>query len=74
MSDDNYYWCQLKNGNSRTCGYIEARGAKVGSKVELVDINVDGLWDVISVGKSISKEDMRSSERLFSKWRKVTDV
>lgn len=43
-----YRWVQLRNGNKRTCGYIEERGAKVGNKVELVDLDGE-MWDVMSV-------------------------
>ena len=41
MTDQLYHWCQLANGDKRTCGYIEARGATVGARVELVDLDGD---------------------------------
>lgn len=68
-----YTWCQLKNGNKRTCGYIETRGAKVGNRVEMIDMDRE-FWEVINVGIEVSKELVRSNERMFKKWRSVTDI
>ncbi len=62
MSKDSYFWCQLKNGNKETVGYIPARGAKVGAKVQLPDIDNE-FWEVISVGDEKSKEYVRNNEK-----------
>lgn len=64
MTDQVYHWCNLANGDKRTCGYIEARGAKVGMKVELVDLDGE-LWDVLSVGDAVPAEKVRAHERRF---------
>lgn len=43
-----YFQCRMRNGNAETVGWIEARGAKVGAKVQL--LSGDGkFWEVIEV-------------------------
>lgn len=42
-----FYQCALHQGDTRTVGWIEARGAKSGARVELK--GQSGLWDVVSV-------------------------
>lgn len=64
MTDQVFHWCQLANGQKRTCGYIEARGAKVGNKVELVDLD-GAFWDVLSVGEAVPADQVRANERRF---------
>ena len=64
MTDQLYHWCQLANGDKRTCGYIEARGATVGARVELVDLDGD-LWEVLSVGEGVPKDQVRANEKRF---------
>ena len=64
MTDQLYHWCQLANGDKRTCGYIEARGATVGACVELVDLDGD-LWEVLSVGDGVPKDQIRANEKRF---------
>lgn len=67
-----YYWCQLRRGNRYTCGYIEERGASIGNKVELVDL--DGkFWEVTSVGQpGVTKEFVRKSERGYKDFQGST--
>lgn len=68
MTVEMFYWCNLANGNKRTCGYIEARGAIVGAKVELVDL--DGqCWDVLTVGEGVPKERVRANEMKFKSFQ-----
>lgn len=63
-----YYWCQLRNGNKHTCGYIEERGAKVGNRVEMIDL--DGqFWEVLKVGSAVTKEYVRSNEMKFKQFQ-----
>ena len=38
MRDTQYYQCHLQQGDLGTTGWIEARGAKVGAKVNLPTI------------------------------------
>lgn len=64
MTDQLYHWCHLANGDKRTCGYIEARGARVGLRVELIDLDGD-FWDVLSVGDGVPKEQVRQNEMRF---------
>lgn len=52
-----FYWCFLKNGDKETCGYIEERGAKVGYKVELVEMDGE-FWEVISVNPNPVSRDI----------------
>ena len=62
---DMFYWCQLRNGNKHTCGYIEARGAKLGANVELVDLDGE-FWTVTSVSdRGVTKDYVRNAERMF---------
>ena len=42
-----FYQCALHQGDTRTVGWIEARGAKQGTRVELK--GHDGLWEVAQV-------------------------
>ncbi|MEM7033792.1 MAG: hypothetical protein AAF629_29885 [Chloroflexota bacterium] len=64
MTDTMFYWCNLANGDKRTCGYIEARGARVGAKVRLIDL--DGqFWQVLTVGRAVPKETVRNNEKRF---------
>jgi hypothetical protein len=54
----------MGNGDKRTVGYIEERGAKVGKQVELVDVDGE-FWDVLSVGYSMSKEAFQRQNRTY---------
>ncbi|MEM0987734.1 MAG: hypothetical protein AAGK00_02560 [Pseudomonadota bacterium] len=64
MTEETFHWCQLANGDKRTAGYIEARGAKVGAQVEMIDLDGE-LWDVLSVGEAVSKDFVRKNEKRF---------
>ena len=64
MTDDLYHWCNLASGDKRTCGYIEARGARVGAIVELVDYEGE-LWEVLSVETGVPKEQVRKNAKRF---------
>jgi hypothetical protein len=65
MSNDMYYWCNLKNGAKRTSGYIEERGATVGKECEMIDLDGE-FWTVVTVGaKPVSKEYIRKGEMKF---------
>ena len=46
-SGDLFYQCLLGQADVRTVGWIEARGAKVGARVEVK--GEAGLWDVLAV-------------------------
>lgn len=56
--DDLFFQCLLSQGDKRTTGWIEARGAKKGRKVELKDGSGGGdFWVVLYVyqpGRDIS--------------------
>lgn len=65
MRGSDYFWCQLRSGDRRTCGYIEARGAAVGKFVELPDLGEE-LWEVTRVSDSgVTKDFVRQQERAF---------
>ena len=56
-----YMQVGLAQENQRTIGWIEARGAKVGARVELLDGT--GFWTVTGVGTTeLSKDEMRERE------------
>lgn len=59
-----YYWCFLRNGDRETCGFIPARGARVGALVEMVDLDGE-MWEVTSRGEGVSREYVRDQERRF---------
>lgn len=60
-----YYWSHLQNGNKHTVGYIEERGAVVGHKVEMIDLDGE-FWTVNSVAsKGVTKEFVRNNEKKF---------
>ena len=72
MSSELYYWCNLQRENNHTSGYIEERGAKVGSKVELVDLDGE-FWEVMSVSEnSVTKDFVRNQERAFKQFQAST--
>ena len=64
MTDQIFHWCNLANGDKRTCGYIEARGAKVGAQVELPDLDGE-MWEVLTVGDPTPADRVRQNERKF---------
>jgi hypothetical protein len=64
MTEDMFHWCQLANGDKRTAGYIEARGAKVGAQVELLDLD-GAFWEVLTVGEAVPSSQVRTNERRF---------
>ena len=56
-----YRLCNLAQGNARTNGWIEERGARDGVKVEIKELG--GFWDVLSVGTTaLTKADMHERE------------
>lgn len=56
-----YYQCELSQGSTRTTGWIEARGAKVGSEVELRDDW--GWWTVTKVfTPPIESNDLKAKQ------------
>lgn len=56
-----HFQCRLSQGNSRTVGYIEERGAVVGYSVEIEELG--GFWTVDSVGHEMNKKDLRNKQR-----------
>lgn len=44
-----FYQCRFRRGSERTVAWIEARGAKVGAKVELTTLDDSGPWLVEAV-------------------------
>ena len=42
-----YRQCRMRQGNAETVGWIEARGARVGARVALLELG--GLWEVVAV-------------------------
>lgn len=60
-----YYQCDLSQGTTRTCGYIEERAAKPGVQVEIKEPGFTGLWTVDAVSdKGISEEKLRADQRM----------
>lgn len=67
-----YYWVQMRNGDKHTCGYIEERGAHVGYKVELVDLDGE-MWEVMSVAETpVTKEYVRNNEKRYKAFQTST--
>ncbi|MCK4815031.1 hypothetical protein KA005_04615 [bacterium] len=64
-----YYWCNLQNGAKRTSGYIAARGATVGHKVEMIDLDGE-FWIVNTVDpKGVTKEFVRTNQQKFKEFQ-----
>ena len=65
-----YRQCRLRQGTTRTVGWIEDRGAKVGNSVELPDLG--GFWLVETAsnfsfdGKSLREKQARDRNSLPS--------
>lgn len=58
-----YYQCLLRLGESETVGWIEARGAKVGNRVQLLPDWE--LWEVVEVYQHGIPEDfLKELQRL----------
>lgn len=51
-----YFQCRLQRGNTKTTGWIEARGAKVGATIQLLPS--DEMWEVAEVFKHGLPEDV----------------
>jgi hypothetical protein len=71
-----YKLCTLKNENTYTTGYIEEFAAVKGYRIELVELPIDGLWEVISVaeGKPTGHEKILNIQNSQRNHRKVTDI
>lgn len=58
-----YYQCRLRRGNTETVGWIEARGAREGARVELLPSRE--LWDVVEVfDHGVPQDDLKEQQRL----------
>lgn len=59
-----WYQCRLRQGATETIGWIEARGARKGARVELkTDQFDDGLWLVVDVfPPGMDAEDLREKQ------------
>lgn len=57
-----YFQCRLSQGNSRTVGYIEERGARVGSRVEIEELG--GFWTVDQVGHQMPADRLAEKQRM----------
>jgi len=61
MSEKRYFQCRLAQGNERTVGWIEERGARVGCFVEIEELG--GFWEVKGVGdKPLLQSQIRAAE------------
>jgi hypothetical protein len=61
MKDGKYRLCGLAQENTRTQGWIEERGAKLGARVEIEELG--GFWEVTGVGDTVlSKAEMKEKE------------
>jgi hypothetical protein len=58
-----FYQCRFRRGSERTVAWIEARGAKVGAKVELTTLDNGGPWLVEAV-QSAPLAALNAGERL----------
>jgi hypothetical protein len=60
-----YFQCLLRQGNSETTGWIEARGAKVGATVELLPSHE--MWEVAEVFKHGLPEDILKEQQKLNR-------
>lgn len=57
----NYRMCGLSQGQARSQGWIEERGARVGVSVEIEELG--GFWEVTGVGDMVrSKAEINDAE------------
>lgn len=58
-----YFQCELSQGNRRTRGYIEQRGAIEGRLVSIKDDGFDGLWRVDQVAdRGVDERALREKQ------------
>ncbi len=62
-----YHQCRFRRGTERTVAWIEARGAKIGARVELKTLDDLGPWIVETVGAPLLAEALDSLQRLNRK-------
>ena len=63
-----YYQCRFRRGPERTVAWIEARGAKVGTQVELTTLDDKGSWTVEAVlGAPLEAAALADLQRLNRK-------
>jgi hypothetical protein len=72
MNTEMYNQCALSQGSTNTVGWIPARAARKGVRVELK--GCDGLWTVESVGTSLSADVVQERQNDFRNTRKASDV
>lgn len=62
---DLYYQCKLERGPERTTGWLEARGAAVGKRVQLLELSRPGeLWTVVTVASApLSKAQLAQKQQ-----------
>lgn len=63
-SDETYFQCRLARGTERTTGWLEARGARQGLRVQLLDMDRPGeLWEVVEVyAAPLSKSQLTAKQ------------
>jgi hypothetical protein len=60
-----YRQCRFRRGSERTVAWIEARGAKLGARVELKTLDQLGFWIVEAVlGAPLSAAALETMHRL----------
>ncbi len=70
-----YRMCDLRNGATHLKTYIEERGAIVGKFVEVLDLDIEGRWEVLNVGdKSVSHEALVEIQKNEKNQRKASDI
>ena len=63
-----YRQCRFRRGSERTVAWIEARGAKVGARVELTTLDDEGPWEVEAAwGAPLEAEVLKELQRLNRK-------
>jgi len=63
-----YHQCRFARGPERTIAWIEARGAKIGARVELTALDDDGPWEVVEIcGAPLEAEALADLQRLNRK-------
>ena len=58
----NYRLCGLSQGQQRSQGWIEERGARLGASVEIEELG--GFWEVTGVGETVrTKAEINEAEQ-----------
>lgn len=72
MNELMYVQCHLQKGNIHTVGWIPVKKANAGTQIELKGL--DGLWNVMSKGATMSADYLNERANDYRYTRKASDI